>query len=238
MSINRLLNELLNLKTDRLVARSEDSWEEYHVNDSLGSRIIIKEGQKTTLDIFVGRFNYQQPQGGYGRYAQNYGTGYTYVRLKQDDEIYSVEGFLSMSVNQPFEQWRNNLFLKINKNQVSGMVFDYPVDSGFVIRKTDTLWLLDGVKADSARMAGFLGGITGKRGSEFWNGPVPQKSPEYTIGIEGRNMEPVLIEAYEQGNDNFILHSSQNPESFFISGRNGIFEDLFKSRSFFFTGLP
>ena len=237
-SVSRLMNELLNLKTDRLVARSRDKWKEYHVDDSLGSRIMIKEGKRTTLDMLVGKFNYQQPAGAYGGYRQNYGTGLTYVRLHSNDEVFSVEGFLSMMVNQPFNSWRIHTLLQLNKDHVSRISFDYPSDSGFVIQKTENLWLVDGILADSANVAEYLSDISMKTISSFWDDLLPDSSPQFTITIDRSNMDPLLVEAYQQMTGEYILHSSLNPDSWFTSSRDGTFDDLFKPKSLFLNPLP
>ena len=65
-AIENALYEILNLKTEQLVARSEDKWADYHVNDSIGTRLQVKEGKKTTLDLMIGRFDYMPVQNPYG----------------------------------------------------------------------------------------------------------------------------------------------------------------------------
>lgn len=236
--VKRLLGELVELKTDRLVARSSEAFADYHVDDSLGSRITIDEGRKRTLDMMVGRFHYQPPAGGYAGYGQNYGTGQSFVRLSGKDEVYTVEGYLSMSVNQPLNSWRNNSFIHLDRNRVSKLVFTYPADSGFVMQKNDNIWLIDGIQADSARVADYLGSISRKSATEFWDGPEPGPQAEFSISIEGDNMEPVLLEAYHRQEESCLMHSSHNPEAWFVSSIDGIFGEIFKSGNTFFTGLP
>jgi hypothetical protein len=236
-SVSMMLGELINLKTDRLVARSSDKWKEYSVDDSLATRIIIKEGRKTTLDILIGRFEYPQPSS-YGGYNQGYGTGYTYVRLHSTAEVFSVEGLLSMYINQPFNSWRDHSFLQLNKEQISRIEFDYPSDTGFVLQKTETFWQVDGRQADSALVAGFMNDMSRKTSSSYWDESPPETSPQFTIIIEGIDMDPVLVKAYQQISGDYILHSSHNPDSWFTSTKDGNFKDIFKPRSAFLSSLP
>ena len=228
-SIGNAINELMNLKADRLVARSEDKWSEFHVNDSLGTRVVVKEGKKTTLDMIIGRFNYQPPPGGYSGYGQQYGTGITYVRNTDEKEVYAVEGFLAMSFNQEFSSWRNQSVCNLSREQISKIIFEYPADSGFVAQKTDVNWTINGILADSTSMAQYLNGLSRKNHGNFADGFSPLSQPDYQATFEGVNMDPLLIRVYSQVGNDLILHSSINPDSYFRITREGLFKDIFKS---------
>ncbi len=228
-SIGHVLDELMNLKADRLVARSQEKWPEFHVNDSLGTRVLIKEGKKTTLDMIIGRFNYQPPTGGYSASGQQYGTGITYVRNSDEDEVYAVEGFLAMSFNQGFNNWRDQTVCRLTRDQITRVIFEYPADSGFVAQKLDMNWTINGILADSTSMAQYLDGLSRKTHVEFADGFSPLSNPVYQVTFEGMNMDPLLIRVYSQLGDELILHSSINPESYFRITRDGVFRDIFKS---------
>jgi hypothetical protein len=235
--IGNALTELLNLEADRLVARSEEKWPEFHVDDSLGTRVLVKEGKKTTLDLIIGRFNYQPPPGGYAGYGQQqYGTGITYVRKSGEDEVYAVEGFLAMSFNQGFNNWRDQTICRLSRDQITKVVFDYPADSGFVAQKGDMNWTINGILADSTSMAQYLNGVSRKSHGDFADGFTPLSSPVYQVTFEGLNMDPLLIRVYSQMGENLILHSSINPESYFSISREGLFGDIFKSSSALISG--
>ncbi len=235
-SIGHALDELLNLKADRLVARSEEKWPEFHVNDSLGTRVLVKEGKKTTLDMIIGRFNYQPPPGGYSGYGQQYGTGITYVRNSDEDEVYAVEGFLAMSFNQGFNNWRDQTICRLTKDQITKVVFEYPADSGFVAQKLDVNWTINGIMADSNSMAQYLNGLSRKSHGDFADGFSPLSNPLYQVTFEGINMDPLLIRVYSQVGDELILHSSINPESYFRITRDGLFKDIFKNSAGLISG--
>ncbi len=235
-SIDHALDELLNLKADRLVARSEEKWPEFHVNDSLGTRVLVKEGKKTTLDMIIGRFNYQPPPGGYSGYGQQYGTGITYVRNSDEDEVYAVEGFLAMSINQGFNNWRDQTICRLTKDQITKVIFEYPADSGFVAQKLDVNWTINGILADSTSMAQYLNGLSRKSHGDFADGFSPLSNPLYQVTFEGTNMDPLLIRVYSQVGDELILHSTINPESYFRITRDGLFKDIFKSSAGLISG--
>jgi hypothetical protein len=232
-SVQNMFSELVMLSPERLVARGKDYWGDYGVNDSLGTRVIMQQGKKTVLDLMVGRFDYQPGPSGYGGYGSNYGSGLTYVRLYDEPEVYVVKGFLAMSFNQAFNNWRNKTFLNTNTSNLTSLYFEYPADSGFIIQKIDTLWVIDDMQTDSASMAQYLNGLKRKSNTSFIDNFSPLTAPDFQLTIEGINMVPVILKAYSLGENKFILNSSQNPEAYFTSPPTGLFGNIFKSKSEF-----
>ncbi len=237
-SVQNAFTELMNLETERLVARSEDKWSDYHVDDSLGTRVVIKEGRKVTLDLVIGRFDYQQPGGGYQGYGRNQFSGLTYVRKTDKDEVYAVQGFLAMHFNQNYNTWRNQWITNFSSAQLTKLVYDYPADSGFIAQKSDAGWMVAGLPADSVSMAQYLSSISRKRSSDFTDGFQPSSPPDYQLTMEGDNMNPLTIRAFVQPSGSIILNSSINPDSWFESSREELFSDLFKRPGDFLAVAP
>ncbi len=238
-SLNRSLSELINLKTERLVARSEDKWGEFQVSDSLSTRLVIHEGKKKTLDLVIGRFDYQPPPGGIQGFQgnqQNQFSGVSYVRKYSEAEVYAVEGFLGLSFNQGFNTWRDQTISNLNQSQISRLVFDYPADSGFIAQRSQAGWQVAGLPADSASMVQYLNEISRKRSSSFEDGFQPSVAPDYQLNIEGDNMPQIVIRAFSQPGGDVILNSSINPETYFRSSRNDIFAEIFKPASNLLSG--
>jgi len=234
--VRSILTELQNLKIEQLVARSSDSWDDYQVNDSLGTRIVVKEGSSTTLDLVVGRFHYQPAPGGYNMYQQNRGTGKTYIRLSGDEEVYLADGFLAMSVNQRFDRWRDQTITRLTRSAVSRIICDYPADSGFIAEKTDAGWLVGGLPADSASMVSYLSGVSRKTHSDFSDGIQPSAEPDFRVTFEGENMQTQSVRAFMQTDTTLLLNSSINPGTWFHIKRGTLFDDLFPGVSGLMTG--
>ena len=232
-NIDNMFAELINLKPESVVTRNKERWGDFGVTDSLGTRVIMKDGKKTLLDLLVGKFDYQQSPSGYSGYGGNYGTGKTYIRLKEENDVYVVKGFLAMSFNQAFKNWRDQTFIKTDRNSINLLTFDYPADSGFVAMKSDSVWIIEGVKADSASMATYLNSLSRKSNSAFVDGFSPVIGPDFQLTINGTNMAPVTIKAYRKGENEFILNSSLNPQSYFTSPKSGLFASIFKPKSQF-----
>ena len=231
-SINNMFSELVNLKTDRLATRNKDKWSDFGVTDSLGTRVIMKEGKKAVLDLIVGRFDYQPGPGGYSGGGQ-YGTGLNYIRLHDEADVYVVKGFLAMSFNQTFNKWRNQIFLRTDKNDINLLTFEYPADSGFIAMKSDSIWIIEGITADSSSMASYLNSLSQKSNTQFTDDFRPLLGPDYQLTINGINMAPIILKAYRKSEKEYILNSSLNPDSYFVSPGTGLFGTIFKSKSYF-----
>jgi hypothetical protein len=227
-AVRSVLAEIRSLEAQQLVARDPDRWVDYQVVDSMGTRVVVNEGSRVALDMIVGRFQYQPPpQGNYNMYGQNQGSGKTYVRLSGEDEVYSVEGFFALSVNQELNRWRDNTLSRVNKNALSRILFDYPADSGYVAQKSESGWMVAGLPADSAQMESYLNRLARSSFSQFADGFQPAGDPDFQLTLEGDQMRPLLIGAYVQADSSVILHSSINPETWFRTGDHGRFREIF-----------
>lgn len=233
-SVEGLLAQLIQVKPKRLAARSTEKWEEYQLTDSLATRIrVIEKGNNETLDLMIGKFTYQQSNDPYGGRGNVIGT--TYVRLWDEEEIYAVDGFLSMSVNREFNSWRNQVITNTRKEDVTKLIFSYPADTGFIALKNDSIWMANGEVADSLKIDQFLSSLSYKNSSEFTDDFTPSSNPDFQLTIEGNNFSPVSIQVFSIAGDLYVINSSLNPGSYFQSKREGLYSDLFKSSSYFLT---
>jgi hypothetical protein len=236
-TVRNLLATTLRIKPQQLVAVGKDAWSEYHVDDSLATRLKIMEDNKTVLDLYIGKFSVQRPSGNnpYQAYGGGGVTGKSYVRLAGDKEIYAVEGFLPMTFNQGFDAWRDQRFLKLFRDDIQKITYTYPADTGFVLHNDSTGWdwKLDNGPVDSAAVAQYLSLLSHRRYSNFADGYTPPAQADYQMLIEGKNFRPVVIKAFRDDKYNLVIHSGQNPESYFADKDSTIFKLLFVPRSKF-----
>ena len=104
-AVEPLINNLLQVKPKRLAARSEAKWQELEVDEAKATRIKVKEGSETTLDLFVGKFTFQQAEGQTKANPnmppqQQQPIMTSFVRLAGDVDVYAVDGILSMMYNR------------------------------------------------------------------------------------------------------------------------------------------
>lgn len=230
--ISGILSQLTQLKPERVAARDKSKWKDFQVTDSASTRVQVKQGEELTADFLIGKFStrqsrqqnhYQQPQ-----YSMT-----TYVRLNGEEEVYAIDGFLSMSFNRSIEDFRNKTILKADKNDLTKLTFSYPGDSSFTVSKQNNKWMLGGVLADSVKMVSYLGSITRLNSSNFIEKPAVELSePVFSVVVEGNNINPVEINAFPADTINkYYIRSSVNPDAVFSSANEGIAEKLFVGKA-------
>ena len=221
--IEQTFKELTSIMPKRLAARGQDKWSEYQV-DSSGTRIQVMEGNSTTLDIVIGRFNYQQQ-------TRNVST---YVRLYNDKDVYEVEGFLAMTFNQNADAFRDGTVVKGDFNTWNQLVFDYPADSSFSLTKKNGNWFINDNESDSAKTVDYLRRLSNLTKNNFADEfEIKQgQNPNYKLTIANENLEFIEVFAYIDS-INYVIISSQNPETKFdgrtfgntiFVGRNSLFK--------------
>lgn len=238
-SVENLLSEIIRIKPQRLAANSKEKWEDFHVTDSLATRIKIEEDGKETLDLMIGRFSYKQQNNPYAAYGRGNISGITYVRLAGEKEVYAIDGFLSMTINMGFNHWRNQMVIRTNKSDLTKLTFSYPADSSFVVFKQDTtVWVVNQELTDSVKMVQYLSTLSYCNSTFFIDDYSPTVNPDYVLTVEGNNMSPIVIQAFRKAENEFIINSSLNPRSFFKSEKSDLFSKIFigKKELFMQTG--
>ncbi len=224
MSSN-IANDLGKLKADRLVANKKDKWAEFDVSDSTGVRVVVQGAGKELCDVLIGRFSYNQ----------NSQKASTFVRLSDEKEVYSVEGYLGMVFNRDINSFRNKSLFRGNQNDLTQVSFQYPGDSTFSINKPGNDWMIGEQLADSANTAQYLGELSYLVGSQFIDdfNPLEGTYQAFTATLEGNNMSSVVITGYRNEEGNSVISSSLNPSSYFDASAGGLFEKVFKSQNLF-----
>jgi hypothetical protein len=237
---NRLAEEMLttlaDLTSTRLAAKEKDRWENYEVTDSLATRVEVKAGKKTAADVYIGKFSYSQPpqqaMSPYGGRQQ--GTMTSYVRLAGEKEVYAVEGFLRMMFNRDAEAFRDRKVLQVARNEVSRISMQLPGEQ-FTLNKSENNWMVDGLMADSASMAGYLSGITRLTSGAFLSDEaLVTGTPTHTLLLEDANGTRLAqVNAWFRDSTNIAITSSVNPGTIFDGTQNDLFEKVVQPRAAF-----
>ena len=218
--VKGMLNNMLSMKPERLVGVSSEKWQQYEVNDSLGIEVKAFSGDKLLTDFIVGKFNFHQATRAMS----------TFVRLKGEEEVYSVEGFLSSNFNQQFNGFRDKTFLKLKKDEIESIEFSYPGDSSFVLIKNQNEWKIGEMETDSVSTASYLAGLQNITKREFVDDFDSNSTPIYTMTIRLRDIDPINISCFVKDDENYILHSSMNEDAYFDSGNFDLFNKLLISQ--------
>ena len=219
-SVKGAIANLLTLIPSRLASNDPEKWKDYQV-DSTGTRVKVYEGDEKSLDVILGRFGVTDQQ-----------SYHTFVRLLEDNEIYSVNNFMSLSFSPDPASFREQIFLRTRKDSLNGITFNYP-DSAFVLRKVDKYWLVDNAPADSAKTVEFLNKLSYASSNNFIDDIMSLGQPSLTLTLSANNEDDIVVSGYRVPGKALILNSSLNPESYFED--SALTDKLLVSKSYFLT---
>lgn len=235
VQIKSLINQLVELKPLRYAGKTDELQKRYELSDSLCSKLVLLDKNDNNLAALrIGRFAFLQnrrlqQQNPYMQQPQ--GTMITYVRLENEKDIFAVEGFLSMSVNQEADNFRNRKLLLLDKEKIKEIHFEYPADSSFVLQQKDKLWQINGSRADSASVATYLYEISNVTGSNFSKKDLANAT--YRLKIITLDNKNYVLSASFVDSTKVLLTSSQNKGTVFEENLEQNFKNLFKPKSNF-----
>jgi hypothetical protein len=221
--VTNLINMLGRIKANSVAAQSESKWQEFKV-DTSGTRVKVFEGNDNTLDMTIGKFSYQQ----------QFRSMSSYVRVKGDKNIYEVDGFLEFAFNQKPDYFRNSILINDDFNNWKRLSFTYP-DSSFQLAKDSSgRWLINDLKADSAKTVNYLRVLSNLSGSGFIDNPDQSllNNAAYKLTIESSALGVISVSAFVNPNQ-FTIHSSQNPDAYFDGNANALWKKIFAGRKAF-----
>lgn len=215
--VNSVLGQLVNIPTKQLISKSPDKRMDYEVEEQSGKVVEVYQGNEMTEKIVFGRFNFNP----------NTRQATSYARLADEDDIYAIDGFMSMSFDTDFNSFRNKNLLNVNKGDIKSLQL---TDQGTVVtvnQVADGSWQTsEGIALDSTAMDSYLSGIANLVGRDFADGFSPSSGPDQKLEITADNTIGSLeITAFQRGND-FVLKSASNP-AFFASDSTGIYKKMF-----------
>jgi hypothetical protein len=223
-TVKSALGSLLALKPLRMVSRKKDKWTDFQVGEG-GTVVTLFENGSQEHEIHIGKTNFvQSPQGGFGG-------AYTYVRIGDETEVYAVDGFLESSFNRAYADWRNKNFLRVSREAVTKIAFNYPADSSFVLERKDSVWQVNGATANTANVDAYLGQLTFKNLNNFADDFQPGPAA-VTIQISAKGGPLETIEAWPLPDSKWAFRSTQQPVIFTSEG-SSVIQDLLRGRKYF-----
>lgn len=232
--LKNMVMTLGTLEATRVVAKGKEMWAEYEVTDSAATHVIVKESKKVTADIYIGKFTYKQPANA-NPYMQQRGTLTSYVRLAGEKEVYAVDGVLSMAFNRDPNDFRDHTIIKVEKDRLTKLTFVRP-EGPFYLMKKDNQWMIDGIPADSVKVAEYLNSISLLSSSNYIDESlISSTNIDYQLTIEGENIpQPIYIKANKADTANiYAIISSLNTGNFFSGKESGLTDKIFVEKSRF-----
>jgi len=224
--VEQALDQLIVIKPFQLVANDPEKWKDFQV-DTSGVRItVFEEENKKALDIILGRFSFKS------KYEM-----YTYVRLADEDEVYSVEGLLDMSFNRQLDYWRNEVLIDDDSKNWSKIAYNYPADSSFTLINNEGKWKFELYeKVDTNKIDKYLSNLKYSNSSDFVDDIDTKEliSPTLNLNITTTTGQVIEINAFAHAKYEWLFTSSENEGTVFSAKRgDNLFKDLFPGKSKF-----
>lgn len=227
-----LLISLTKLQPQKMVTRKKEKWADYQVGDS-ATRVQVFENETKVADVRIGKIGFNQ--NAMAMQQQQYGgqgmSSYTYVRLDDETEVYTVDGFLESYFNRSVNDMRDKSLLRLKDELITKITFNYP-DSGFVLEKKGKLWMLGTQEADSIKVKSFLSGLTFKNASAFADDFKGNATGDIAISIDGAAGNLASLQAWKRPTD-WVVASSLQQGVFFSTEGAGFFSAVFERKKTF-----
>ena len=207
--VNTMLGMLYSVQPQRRVSHKKEKWEDFNVGEK-GTHISVYENSTKRADFMVGKTGFTQTPGG------GFGGGFTYFRLTDEDEVYVVEGFFESGFNRAYNDWRNKALIRVTKEDIAKIEFRYPLDTGFVAEKKDSLWYVLPLGVDASSMQNYLNRISTQNMDVFVDEFVPPGPADVTVKIEGKQRVLERVEGWKR-DKNWVLTSSLQKGVYFTS---------------------
>ncbi len=200
-AINRLIQQILQIKPKYLVTKDKSKWEECLVTDSTATALQILENGKVSLDILVGKQNFN-PQ------ARSITT---FIRSMDQDEVYAIDGGIGMSINRGINDWRVTKFTQFNASSVHKI----DLNGSNVLVRQDSIWFHGDQPVEDSLVTNYLTSIASLSSRSFMYGKKPENKYKLaTIQLSGEQMQPVTLSRYFV-KDQYVVHSTDNMAEFF-----------------------
>ncbi len=221
-AVRNLLASFVKVKALNLGAQDKSGWKSLQIDDSTGTHLKFITATKS-YDFMLGKFSYNSS-------SRN---GMSYIRNKNEEKVYAVEGYMSLLMNEGLVTWRKKTVISGNKNNWTSLTFSYPGDSSFILNKQNNQWLLNGGNADSSKVNQFLTTLETLNSAAFVENYTPSSTPLYSLTINGNNQaQTINVLAYASDSiQKFILHSNLNNDAYFSDGKSNLAHQVFVGKA-------
>lgn len=209
---------LRSIEVMRLVSRSNDQWKDFEVTDSAGTRVQVFIKDKKVSDFIVGRFSFNQQTR----------SALSYIRLYDSDDVYAIDGFLSLTFNQAFDSFIDKQLLNLTSSDFAGLEYEIANISHRLRIDESGQWTANGIALDSTEVAAYLASMSNVRGVDIAPETAPSSPLVSTLSIM-TDQQAFTLSAHSSAGDpnEYFINSSYNPGIWFSSDSTGIYKTIF-----------
>ncbi len=224
-AVESMLSSLADLRAKRVVAKSTEKHGDYEVEEASSKKIELYSGDKRIDVVYLGRFDFNQQT----RSAKSY------IRNSKSDNVYVVDGFLSMTLGQSMDAFRNKTLLRIDQSEIQNVNLEYA--GKFYSLHKENAWVdQNNQPLDSTAVELYISSLTQLTGNQIVDNYQTSSDPLAVLSVGSASSNEKLIKLYSDEEYIFVLQSSQNPDTYFATDSTGAYKRSFKDLIDIFNG--
>lgn len=226
--LSTIIDQLSNLKIDRLVSNSSENWEKYELTDSLSTLVEMFESNNSSTKIHFGKTDLDNVNN-----SQNYNPGSqnqlpkSFIRMNEDSRIYQITGYYGLMFSMGVNSFRENELINMDSIVSVEINHNDSVSKSFIFQ--DSLWVSSSNQPlDSLKFDTYLNYISKLSLSNFYDDSNLNK--EYTSKltiVDEQNMEVSLYAYQDSISLDFVVTSSENLNNYFRLNDNQEYSKIF-----------
>lgn len=217
--LRRSIQHLTNLQAVTELNVPRKNWDTLQVTDKDARLIIYKNGKKLQ-EIILGKMFF----------GKNNKTTY-YLRLKDEDKIYTVQQYLEGSFKVPTSKLRKKEMVNLHPAQIAEILFLKPEGIDFtMLRAGQTAWSIDGILTNDSIANNFVAILNALNITKF--GETPTTGADLSIQLTTYGGQQVSLRAFRKNSDIWVLSSSSNTGNYMELNQSQI-QAIFPGKSYF-----
>ncbi|MBL8009715.1 MAG: DUF4340 domain-containing protein [Flavobacteriales bacterium] len=222
--VREFLGGHAHMRSKRLTGFMDLVKERYDLTDSLRETAVFRSVDGPERTVHYGRNTFAPGQVGM----------WSTVNLPGEDEVFSVEGTMSMLAEQPLAEWRPKWLVRGDPARIQRLRFSYSMDTAFVVERMGSTWMVDADTADQSKVDGYLAPLVRARTQAFADTVnIAGLTPDYSLEVsfdDGR--APITVSIYT-GWSGLVATTSLDPGSKMRFDPSRELTRMFKTRGFF-----
>jgi hypothetical protein len=227
-----LLGPLASLRVKRQVGTMDLVKDRYELSDTNAERLTIRFGDGSAKELLVGRSTFS-PKG-----------AWSHVNVPGEQEVFAVEGVLSMATEKSVEEWRPLTVVAGDPANWRRITFNFGGGAYAFDRDATGAWKVEAMPGDSsasdtARIRKFISSMSvskAHRAAKDVRIDGLLESHHLEI-VDVKRSAPIVVSLYAVPDGRFLLHSSCNPDNLLWFDPEREVPRLFRPRGNWFVGV-
>jgi hypothetical protein len=209
--VSELFSEIKNAQIGSVLTKNQADYDSFNIEKKKAVQLKIFKNDREFDAFFLSEFKKNDGQTGFA------------VRFSSADEVFELTNSKIVKLlKTPLNSLKNNELCQFDPEKIIAVSIDLDNDSLFLFDKTDGFWITPGgeEKLELTQFSRFFGQLQNiQRGLEFAENFGEFEKNNARVGqislMSADAKGSFSLVGYRKNEQNFVIHSSQNPANFF-----------------------